>query len=57
MMTRKDYVVTAEILRDAMPYDSDLILKVAEEFAHYFKQDNPRFDRSRFFDAVEENVR
>ena len=56
MMTRKDYVITAEILRDALPYDSDLILKIAEEFAHYFKQDNPRFDRTRFFNAVEENV-
>ena len=56
MMTRKDYVITAEILRDALPYNRDLVLRIADEFSHYFQQDNPRFDRSRFFDAVEENM-
>lgn len=52
-MTRKDYVMTAEILNAAIPYNEDLVLKIADEFADYFKQDNPRFDRRRFFDAVE----
>ena len=52
-MTRKDYIITAEILNSAMPYNAELVLDMAEEFAAYFKKDNPRFDRNRFFDAVE----
>jgi hypothetical protein len=39
MMTRKDYIVTAEILNQGIPHD-------------YFAKDNPRFDRTRFFTAV-----
>lgn len=53
MMTRKDYIVTADILNSAIPYNEDLILKIADEFADYFKKDNPRFDRRRFLEAVE----
>jgi len=49
MMTRKDYVATAEILK----YVSDkthpvLFSKIVNDFALMFAQDNPRFDVNRF---------
>jgi hypothetical protein len=52
MMTRKDYVISAEILNQAFPENPDLILEMAQDFADYFQKDNPRFDRGRFFSAV-----
>jgi hypothetical protein len=52
MMTRKDYVRTAEILKqfsDLLPSNSfeDLVF----EFGEMFSVDNPRFDFRRFEDA------
>ena len=52
MMTRKDYIVTADILNQALPHEKDLVINMAHDFADYFAKDNPRFDRSRFFAAV-----
>lgn len=53
MMTRKDYVATAEILSDwsdVMEYET--LYALAKDFSNYFSKDNPRFDRDRFFRAV-----
>lgn len=52
MMTRKDYVATAEILK----YASDkthpaLFSKIVNDFAEMFAKDNERFDVSRFHKA------
>ena len=52
MMTRKDYVATAEILK----YASDkmhpaLFSKVVNDFAEMFAKDNERFDVTRFHEA------
>jgi len=52
MMTRKDYVSTAEILR----YMSDkthpaIFSKVVVDFALMFAKDNPRFDANKFYEA------
>lgn len=52
MMTRKDYVATAEILR----YASDKIhpavfSKIVNDFAEMFAKDNDRFDVVRFHEA------
>jgi hypothetical protein len=52
MMTRKDYVATAEILK----YASDkthpaLFSKIVTDFAEMFAKDNPRFDVVRFHEA------
>jgi hypothetical protein len=62
MMTRKDYVVTAEILNDklyALGNSSavlrDLVEEIAKDFANYFEEDNERFNRKRFMDAVKGN--
>jgi hypothetical protein len=52
MMTRKDYIATAEILK----YMSDkshpaLFSKVVNDFALMFAKDNDRFDVNRFHEA------
>ena len=53
MMTRKDYVVTAQILSDwsdVMEYET--LYALAKDFADYFSQDNPNFKRDRFYSEV-----
>jgi hypothetical protein len=61
MMTRKDYVVAAEILNEKMyalgnskAVLKDVIEDIASDFADYFAEDNPKFDRVRFMQAVKE---
>lgn len=53
MMTRKDYVATAEILR----YVSDkthpaVFSKMVVDFAEMFARDNERFDANKFYSAA-----
>jgi len=53
MMTRKDYVKTAEILssyKDLIA-DSFTYEDLVDEFASMFEEDNPRFDSQRFWEA------
>ena len=52
MMTRKDYIATAAILK----YASDkihpaLFSKMVNDFAEMFAKDNDRFDVNRFHEA------
>jgi len=60
MMTRKDYVATAEIL--ARHYDTITIAEeesfdaLANKFADMFAADNERFLRERFLDACYEET-
>ena len=52
MMTRKDYIATAAILKDIkdeLPIHIHFIL--VDEFAKMMEADNPRFDAKRFFEA------
>jgi len=57
MMTRKDYVATAEILNS---YGSDIPLAVYEDlvndFIVMFSEDNERFDSDRFWDECFKTV-
>ena len=58
MMTRKDYVATAEILK----YASDkthpaLFTKLVTDFAEMFAKDNPRFDVIKFHEASNYNMK
>jgi len=58
MMTRKDYIATAEILK----YASDkmhpaLFSKIVGDFAEIFAKDNPRFDVTRFHEASNYKVK
>ena len=66
MMTRKDYVATANILADAIAdakaqlnenskelfFALENVQYIAEKFAEYFVNDNARFDEDRFFEAI-----
>ena len=50
-VSRKDYIAAATILREAdlTPEQRDAL---ARRFATLFADDNPRFSRTRFFEAV-----
>lgn len=49
MMTRKDYVATAEIIKSYNLQLPEIVLeKLVNDFAEMFKADNPRFDTNRF---------
>ncbi len=49
MMTRKDYVKTANILSGFVDEINPMVFEdLVEEFAIYFHADNDRFDRARF---------
>jgi len=56
-MTRKDYVMIAEILKfnqkDFIEGEDGfaLIGILAHQFANRLQEDNPRFDRARFLNA------
>ena len=52
MMTRKDYVATAEILKYASNKTHPAVFsKIVNDFAEMFAKDNPRFDVNRFHEA------
>lgn len=59
MMTRKDYIKTAQILHAHLrelptnegKNEVDTLLRTAIDFADYFEVDNPKFDRKRFMQA------
>jgi hypothetical protein len=54
MMTRKDYVATAQILNDYKHLiDSRVFQHIITDFMMMFEDDNPRFDADRFFDACD----
>ena len=52
MMTRKDYIATAEILKYASNKTHPaLFSKIVNDFAEMFAKDNERFDVNRFHEA------
>jgi len=55
MMTRKDYIATAEILDTLVATTEgeafDAVLDAIDAFADMFAKDNERFDRTRFVNA------
>lgn len=57
MMTRKDYVLTAEILNS---YGSEIRTEVFEDlvndFCEMFAKDNERFDSDRFWEECFKNL-
>jgi hypothetical protein len=57
MMTRKDYVATAEILKYVSNKTHPAVFsKMVNDFAEMFAKDNPRFDVTRFHEASNYNV-
>lgn len=53
MMTRKDYVIVAQILSSYKDLIGDEFTyhDLVDEFAAYFSEDNSRFDFNRFISA------
>lgn len=52
MMTRKDYVKTAEILKGVSnEIHPEVYQDLVEQFSQFFKLDNERFDFDRFEEA------
>lgn len=52
MMTRKDYIKTADILwAYRFTMNEDAYRSLVSDFAEMMAVDNPRFDRARFFQA------
>ena len=53
MMTRKDYVATAEILHRFKDLIGDQLVfeDLVDEFSLMFESDNERFDHVKFFNA------
>ena len=54
MMTRKDYVRAAEIVREVQRNGTkSQASAVRQAFSSFFRGDNPRFDADRFLAACE----
>ena len=56
-MTRKDYIVIAEVLNEARKLegsapDYGVVDTITNGLCHVFQVDNPRFDRTQFIAAV-----
>ena len=49
-MTRKDYVLIAQVIKDQhKPHnDTDTLWRVVDALADVLEEDNPNFDKSRF---------
>lgn len=53
MMTRKDYVQTANILNNYVEDIDFLVMQeIVDGFAEMFENDNPNFNYQKFVDAV-----
>jgi hypothetical protein len=49
MMTRKDYIATADIIKTYNLHLPETLLEnLVDDFCEMFKEDNPRFDANRF---------
>jgi hypothetical protein len=52
MLTRKVYEAQAAIIARHVPKAGrDTCYDIATDLANYYEKDNPRFDRTRFFEA------
>jgi hypothetical protein len=52
MLTRKTYEAQAAIIKKHVPKAGrDVCYEMATDLADYYAKDNPRFDRTRFFEA------
>jgi methylmalonyl-CoA mutase N-terminal domain/subunit len=57
MMTRKDYVAVADMLKayyspNHMDMQSATIMELVNDFSDFFKKDNPNFNPVQFSNAV-----
>ena len=55
MMTKKHFKAIANILSRAIGVDIGELKQLAYSFADYLATENPRFNKSKFIDAVMED--
>ena len=53
MTTKKDFIATAKMIAEMQ--DRNEAKKLAEGFANIYAQQNPRFDKQRFYKACNLN--
>lgn len=53
MFTQKDYKAIAEIIRKTYTSYDLTYRNITRRFADYFAEDNPRFNRDKFFKACD----
>jgi hypothetical protein len=54
-MSRKDYIKIASVLRDQYQAEEDkdgFVERTVDPFAWMLSQDNPRFNRERFYNYI-----
>jgi len=57
MMTRKDYVATAEIINSyGTEIRTDVLEDLVQDFIEMFSADNERFDSDRFWEECFKNI-
>ena len=57
MMTRKDYVATAEIINSyADEIKTEVLEDLVNDFIEMFAEDNERFDSDRFWEECFKNL-
>ena len=58
MMTRKDYVATAEIINSyADEIKTEVLEDLVNDFIEMFAEDNERFDSDRFWEECFKNTK
>lgn len=52
-MTRKDYIAIADIFHKYMVIEADIAVNnILSDLMQYMKQDNPRFNKTKFLEKV-----
>ena len=53
-LSRKDYIAIADIIRTCGTSNENQVENIKTDLAEYFQQNNPRFDKKKFWKACEE---
>jgi hypothetical protein len=53
-LSRKHYQAIADIIRTRGTSNENQVENIKSDLAEYFQEDNPRFDKERFWKACEE---
>ena len=53
-LSRKHYQAIADIIRTRGTSNKNQVENIKSDLAEYFQEDNPRFDKERFWKACEE---
>ena len=53
-LSRKDYIAIADIIRTRGTSNENQVENIKSDLAEYFQEDNPNFDKEKFWKACEE---